>query len=76
MYEMHSLITYSASVMKLGVLAHSCNLATERLGHLDVRGLSATDPRPRLRINVRIKLKDEVTHFRFHTVVAAVNPPT
>ena len=30
---------------KLGVLAHSCNLATERLGHRDVRGLSSMDPR-------------------------------
>ena len=51
----------TAIIKQLGVLAHSCNLATERLGHRDVRGLSATDPRPRPWINVRIKLKDTDT---------------
>ena len=47
---------YSTILLKLGVLALSWEycltpvillLTTERLGHRDVGGLSATDPRPR-----------------------------
>ena len=34
-------------------MARTCNVATDRLGYQDVRGLSAPDPHPRPRIGVR-----------------------
>ena len=46
---------------KLGSLARTCNVATDRLFYQDVRGLSAAEPCPKARIWDRIKLKDTGT---------------
>ena len=45
----------------LGSLARSCNVVTDRLVYQDVRGLSATETRPSVRIWGRIKPKDAGT---------------
>ena len=39
-------------------VAHDCNPAIGGLGHRDVHGLSATDPRLRLQISIRTMPRD------------------
>ena len=42
----------------MGLVIQSVISATDTLGHRDVRGLSAIDPRPRQEISIRIIPKD------------------
>ena len=53
------LVFYDSVVLvfsdRLGSLARTCNVATDRLVYKDVRGLSTTEPCPRAQIWGRIK---------------------
>ena len=48
----------------MGLVAQSVMSATDKLGHQDVHGLSAIDPRPRQWISVRTKPKDVGMPFK------------
>ena len=48
----------NAETEKAGLVAQSVLSATDKLGHPDVRGLSATDPRPGQWISVCTMPKD------------------